>query len=41
MAMNSLPAGARATVQLLPENSLFSLLAKVQIKVISLLHYIY
>ncbi|MGI2013782.1 HlyD family secretion protein [Shewanella oncorhynchi] len=41
MAMNSLPAGARATVQLLPENSLFSLLAKVQIKAISLLHYIY
>ncbi|MEM6187198.1 HlyD family secretion protein [Shewanella vaxholmensis] len=41
MAMNSLPAGARATVQLLPENSLFSMLAKVQIKIISLLHYIY
>ncbi|MGL6122871.1 MAG: HlyD family secretion protein, partial [Shewanella sp.] len=41
MAMNSLPAGARATVQLLPENRVFSLLAKVQIKVISLLHYIY
>ena len=40
-AMNNLPAGARATVQLLPDNTLFSLLAKVQIKVISLLHYIY
>lgn len=39
--MKDLPAGARATVQLLPENSLFGLLAKVQIKIISLLHYIY
>ncbi|MCH1930285.1 HlyD family secretion protein [Shewanella sp. A25] len=36
-----LPAGARATVQLLPENGLLSMLAKVQIKFISLLHYIY
>ncbi len=36
-----LPAGARATVQLLPENPLLSWVAKVQIKVISLLHYIY
>ncbi|MCL1091724.1 HlyD family secretion protein [Shewanella profunda] len=40
-AMNSLPSGARATVQLLPDNSLLGLLANVQIKVISLLHYIY
>ena len=40
-ALNNLPAGARATVQLLPENGLFSLLAKLQIKVISVLHYIY
>lgn len=39
--MKDLPSGARATVQLLPDNSLFGLLAKVQIKVISLLHYIY
>lgn len=39
--MKELPAGARATVQLLPDNALLSLLAKIQIKVISLLHYIY
>lgn len=34
-------AGARATVQLLPDNVVFSTLAKAQIKLISLLHYIY
>ncbi|QYJ87668.1 HlyD family secretion protein [Shewanella mesophila] len=39
--MNSLPAGAKATVQLQPENSLFGILAKLQIKFISLLHFIY
>lgn len=34
-------SGARATVQLVPENSILAFLAKVQIKVISLLHFIY
>ncbi|MFH0258790.1 HlyD family secretion protein [Vibrio rumoiensis] len=34
-------AGARTTVQLLPDNHFFALLAKVQIKFISLLHYVY
>jgi len=37
----SLPAGARATVQLLPENIFFNFFATSQIKLISLLHYIY
>lgn len=37
----NLPAGARATVQLLPENSFFNFFATSQIKMISLLHYIY
>tara|TARA_R110001592_G_scaffold199588_2_gene448121 strand:- start:228 stop:1298 length:1071 start_codon:yes stop_codon:yes gene_type:complete len=41
VAINHLPAGARATVQLLPDNSIFGLFAKGQIKMISLLHYIY
>ncbi|MCE9685748.1 HlyD family secretion protein [Shewanella sp. AS16] len=36
-----LPAGARATVQLLPDNSVTRALAWAQIKAISLLHYIY
>lgn len=35
------PAGARATVQLLPENSLSGWLARCQIRFLSLLHYIY
>ena len=36
-----LPAGARATVQLLPDNALTGLLARGQIRLLSLLHYIY
>ncbi|WP_429019748.1 HlyD family secretion protein [Aeromonas allosaccharophila] len=36
-----LPAGARATVQLLPDNSLTATLARAQIHLLSLLHYIY
>ncbi|MBL0569750.1 HlyD family secretion protein [Aeromonas hydrophila] len=36
-----LPAGARATVQLLPDNALTGLLARAQIRLLSLLHYIY
>ncbi|WP_160065220.1 HlyD family secretion protein [Psychromonas sp. L1A2] len=40
-AMHNLPAGARATVQLLPDNIVFNLFATAQIKLISLLHYIY
>lgn len=39
--MTRLPAGAKATVQLQPDNWLFSQLAKLQIKFISLLHFIY
>ncbi|MBY7995993.1 HlyD family secretion protein [Vibrio fluvialis] len=39
--LQKLPAGARATVQLLPENSVFNLLAKIQIRFLSALHYIY
>ncbi|MBB1360708.1 MULTISPECIES: HlyD family secretion protein [unclassified Shewanella] len=39
--VNALPAGARATVQLVPNSGLLGFLAKVQIKVISTLHYIY
>lgn len=38
---NTLPAGAKATVQLQPENGVYRLLASGQIKLISLLHYIY
>ena len=38
---NRLPAGARATVQLLSDNSILALFAKAQIKIIGLLHYIY
>ena len=40
-AVSLLPAGARATVQLVPTSSFLGFLAKVQIKVISVLHYIY
>jgi multidrug resistance efflux pump len=40
-AVNLLPAGARATVQLVPNSGLLGFIAKVQIKVISVLHYIY
>ncbi|WP_137297538.1 HlyD family secretion protein [Psychromonas sp. SP041] len=40
-AMHNLPAGARATVQLLPDNIFFNLFAVAQIKLISFLHYIY
>ncbi|MGL5285047.1 Multidrug resistance efflux pump [Aeromonas sp. RU39B] len=36
-----LPAGARATVQLLPENPMLATLARLQIHLLSLLHYIY
>ena len=39
--VDHLPSGARATVQLIPENSLFSWLAKAQIRFLSALHYIY
>ncbi|MGI2173519.1 HlyD family secretion protein [Shewanella ulleungensis] len=39
--VNTLPAGARATVQLVPNNVALGFLAKVQIKLISVLHYIY
>jgi len=38
---NTLPSGARATVQVLPENRIFAWLATVQIRFLSLLHYIY
>ncbi len=38
---NALPSGARATVQLLPDNPIFSLLASMQISLLSYLHYIY
>lgn len=37
----TLPSGARATVQLLPENRFFSWLATAQIRLLSFLHYIY
>lgn len=40
-AQHSLAAGARATVQLLPESGIMCWFAKAQIKFISLLHYIY
>ncbi|WP_330959708.1 HlyD family secretion protein [Photobacterium sp. 53610] len=36
-----LPAGARATVQLVPENGIFAWFARAQIKFLSTLHYIY
>lgn len=36
-----LPAGARATVQLMPDNALSALFARGQIRLLSLLHYIY
>ena len=36
-----LPAGARATVQLLPDNALTAMLARGQIHLLSLLHYVY
>lgn len=38
---NNLPSGAQATVQLLPKNVVFAWLAKMQIGLLSLLHYIY
>lgn len=37
----SAAAGARTTVQLVPDNGFFAWIAKLQIKFISLLHYIY
>ncbi|MCG3720940.1 HlyD family secretion protein [Vibrio cincinnatiensis] len=37
----TLPAGAKATVQLLPDNAFFAWLARVQIHLLSVLHYIY
>lgn len=37
----TLPAGARATVQLIPDNSLFAWFARAQIRLLSTLHYIY
>lgn len=39
--MPHFPAGARATVQLVPDNIVLNLLATMQIKAISLLHYLY
>ncbi|WGY45725.1 MULTISPECIES: HlyD family secretion protein [unclassified Vibrio] len=39
--LQKLPAGARATVQLLPESPVLNLLAKAQIHFLSTLHYIY
>ncbi len=36
-----LPAGSRASVQLIPDNAPFSWLAKLQIRFLSYLHYIY
>jgi len=39
--VKQLPSGARATVQLIPDNSLFAWLAKAQIHFLSALHYIY
>ena len=36
-----LPAGARATVQLLPDNPLTAMLARAQIHLLSILHYVY
>ncbi len=39
--VDQLPSGARATVQLIPDSALFSLLAKAQIHFLSALHYIY
>ncbi|HEY5715622.1 MAG TPA: HlyD family secretion protein, partial [Psychromonas sp.] len=38
---SALPTGAQATVQLLPENSFFAWLGTIQIRLLSLLHYIY
>ncbi|WP_120510576.1 HlyD family secretion protein [Photobacterium salinisoli] len=40
-APQHLPAGARATVQLVPDSGLFAWMAKAQIKFLSALHYIY
>ncbi|KUI97623.1 HlyD family secretion protein [Vibrio sp. MEBiC08052] len=37
----NLPAGARATVQLIPRQSVFAWFARMQIHALSLLHYIY
>ncbi|MGO2010757.1 HlyD family secretion protein [Pseudoalteromonas sp.] len=39
--LTSLPSGARATVQLLPESTIGQWFANAQIRAISLLHYIY
>lgn len=39
--MSTLPSGARATVQLLPESGPFAWLAKMQIQFLSTLHYVY
>ncbi|GGB20588.1 HlyD family secretion protein [Agarivorans gilvus] len=36
-----LPSGAKATVQLLPQQPVFAYLARLQLKFLSLLHYIY
>ncbi len=36
-----LPSGAKATVQLLPQQQLFAYLARLQLKFLSLLHYVY
>ncbi|KWT99641.1 hemolysin D [Vibrio toranzoniae] len=39
--VKQLPSGARATVQLIPNNAVFAWLAKVQIRFLSVLHYVY
>lgn len=39
--LQSMPSGARATVQLHPVEGIASWLAKVQIHIISIIHYIY
>ncbi|MDO6705603.1 HlyD family secretion protein [Photobacterium sp. 1_MG-2023] len=40
-SVQAMPAGARATVQLIPENALLAWLARTQIRFLSALHYIY
>ncbi len=40
-AFAHLPSGARATVQIVPESGIRALLAKGQIKLVSLMHYVY
>ncbi len=39
--MKTMPSGSRASVQLIPDNALFGWIARVQIRFLSYLHYIY